>query len=70
MLLAVTLQIGRKQFEQFLDVALILLTLLLVSVFHVSLVIVLLTVGPLAVYLRRPSSARELKADQAGTDRK
>ncbi len=54
LLLAVTLQIGHKQLEERLDVALVALTLLLVSFLHVPLLYVLLTVGPLAVFLYRP----------------
>lgn len=54
MLAAVTLQIGRKQFGSFLDIAIILVTVGLVSFAHVSLVWVLLTVGPAAVWLYRP----------------
>lgn len=70
LLLAVTLQIGHKQLEHALDISLVILTLVLVSIFHVSLVIVLLTVGPLAVYLYRPRAARELKPDRNGFDKK
>lgn len=54
MLTAVTFQIGRKQFGKPLDLALIALTVVLVSVFHISLVWVILTVGPLAVLIYRP----------------
>lgn len=54
LLLAVTLQIARKQLEKPLDMALVILTLVLVSFLHISLIVVLLTVGPLAVYLYRP----------------
>ncbi len=54
MLTAVTLQIGRKQFGGLLDAAIIAVTVLMVSVLHISLVWVLLTVGPAAVFLYRP----------------
>ncbi len=54
MLSAVTLQIGRKQLNQVLNVAIIAATILMVSVLHISLVWVLLTVGPVAVFLFRP----------------
>ncbi len=70
LLLAVTLQIGHKQLEHALDISLVVLTLVLVSIFHVSLVFVLLTVGPLAIYLYRPHPARELKPDKTAFDKK
>lgn len=70
LLLAVTLQIGHKQLEHALDISLVVLTLVMVSLFHVSLVIVLLTVGPLAIYLYRPHPKRELKEDKSGFNRK
>ncbi|WP_395664535.1 chromate transporter [Methylocella sp.] len=54
LLAATTLQIGRKQLSGALDVAIALLTLFMVSGLHLSLMIVILTVGPLAVLLRRP----------------
>ncbi len=54
LLLAVTLQIGHKQLEHRLDLTLVITTLLLVSFFHVSLLIVLVTVGPIANLLYRP----------------
>lgn len=57
MLAAVTLQIGRKQLRRPLDCAIILLTVALVSWLHVSLVVVILTVGPLAVLIYRPRPA-------------
>lgn len=55
MLTAVTFQIGRKQFGKWIDVAIILVTVVLINYFHVSLIYVLLTVGPVAVYIYRPS---------------
>ena len=70
LLTAVTLQIGHKQFEHLLDIAIIAVVVLMVSVFHISLVIVLLTVGPVAIFLYRPHPARSLPADQSGVDRK
>ena len=54
MLTAVTFQIGRKQFGNLLDVAIIAVTVIMVSVLHISLVWVLLTVGPAAIFLYRP----------------
>lgn len=54
MLTAVTLQIGRKQFGSMIDIAIIVVTIVMVSYFHISLLIVLFTVGPVAVFLYRP----------------
>lgn len=54
LLLAVTLQIGHKQLEHHLDLAFVIATLVLVSFVHVSLVIVLLILAPLAIFLYRP----------------
>ncbi|MCJ8143453.1 chromate transporter [Ancylobacter sp. A5.8] len=55
MLTAVTFQIGRKQFGKWIDVAIILVTVTLINYLHVSLIWVLLTVGPVAVFIYRPS---------------
>lgn len=54
LLLAVTLQIGHKQLEHLREIALIALTIVMVSVLHLSLVIVLLIVLPLALFIYRP----------------
>jgi len=54
LLATVTLQIGGKQLEHLLDLSIVAITVLLVSVFHVPLLFVLLTVGPVAIYLYRP----------------
>jgi chromate transporter len=70
LLLAVTLQIGHKQLEHRLDVALVALTLVLVSFLHVPLAYVLLTVGPLAIFLYRPRHTASLKPDRSGLDKK
>ncbi|MEO8205785.1 MAG: chromate transporter [Chthoniobacterales bacterium] len=67
LLLAVTLKIGHKQLEHYLDIILVSVTLILVSFMHVSLILVLLTVGPIAVFLYRP---RNLSRDKSGTDKK
>lgn len=64
MLSAVTLQIGHKQLGQILNVAIIAATVLMVSVLHISLIWVLLTVGPVAVFLFRPRKGAE-GADEA-----
>jgi chromate transporter len=61
MLAAVTLQIGRKQLGRPIDLAIIILTVVMVSAFHISLLIVILTVGPLAVVIYRPRRADDSK---------
>jgi len=70
LLASVTLQIGGKQLEHLLDLTIVAITVLLVSVFHVPLLIVLVTVGPVAIYLYRPHPARPLAADSTGFDKK
>jgi chromate transporter len=52
--LATTLQIGKKQLGKPLDVSLIVLTFVVIGVFRVSLLIALLTIGPLSIWLYRP----------------
>jgi chromate transporter len=56
LLLTVTLQLGHKQFIRVPDLLFILATFLAVSLFKISLVIVLLTIGPLAVWYYRPGA--------------
>ena len=60
LLTATVLQLGRKVVSTALDVALVVGTCLAISVFHLSLLTTLLTIGPLAVWLYRPrpSAAR------------
>ncbi len=70
LLSAVTLQIGHKQMEHILDLGIVVVTIYLVSFAHVSLLIVLLTVGPVAILLYRPRPSLEFKAGDQGTDRK
>lgn len=57
LLLAVTVQIGHKQLEHLREIGFIALTIALVSGFHLSLVIVLLIVLPLALFIYRPRLA-------------
>lgn len=54
LLTAVTLQIGHKQLEHVTEIALVVLTVVLVSFLHVSLLLVLLIVLPLALFIYRP----------------
>jgi chromate transporter len=70
LLAAVTLQIGGKQLEHWLDIAILAVTVLLVSFLRVPLYIVLLTLGPVAIYLYRPHPARPLAPDMTGLDKK
>lgn len=56
LLATVTVQLGHRQFTHWLDLTLLMVTFAAVSFFHLSLVIVLLTVGPLAVWIYRPGS--------------
>jgi chromate transporter len=59
LLLTVTLQLGHKQFVRPLDLILIVATFLAVSVFKISLLWVLLVLGPAAVLLYQPRGAVE-----------
>jgi chromate transporter len=54
LLLTVTLQLGHKQFVHPLDLALIAATFVAVSVLKISLLWVLLIIGPIAVWFYRP----------------
>ncbi|MDF2995125.1 MAG: Chromate transporter [Xanthobacteraceae bacterium] len=65
MLAAVTLQIGRKQLASLIDIGIVAVTLILVSVLHVSLVWVLLTMGPICVFLYRPKRTDSAMPDSA-----
>src|SRR4051812_38991330 len=51
--LATTLQIGKKQLAKPLDLALVILTFVVIGYLRVSLVIALLTIGPLSIWLYR-----------------
>ena len=57
LLLAVTVQIGRKEIRRRVDVLIALVTCLAVSEFHVPLYIALLVIGPVAIWLYRPRAA-------------
>jgi chromate transporter len=57
LLSAVTLQIGRRQFRQLPDIAIVVVTFLAVSAAKLPLVVVLLAVGPVSVWLYRPRVA-------------
>jgi len=55
LLLTVTLQLGHKQFIRLPDLLFIVATFAAISLLKISLVIVLLTMGPLAVWYYRPA---------------
>ncbi len=54
LLSTVTLQLGHKQFARIADLAFILATFVAMSLLRWSLVLVLLTIGPLAIWHYRP----------------
>jgi chromate transporter len=54
LLLQVTLKIGWKQLVRPRDLALVAVVFVLVGILHVSLVVTLITVAPLAIWLNRP----------------
>jgi chromate transporter len=54
LLLAVTVQIGRKEMHGVADVVIALVTCLAVSELHVPLYLALLIIGPLAIWYYRP----------------
>jgi chromate transporter len=59
LLLTVTLQLGHKQFVRPLDLLMMAATFVAVSVYQIPLGWVLLTGGPLAIWLYRPRGAVE-----------
>jgi chromate transporter len=59
LLLQVTLKIGWKQLVRPLDLSFVLLVFVLVGLFHVSLLVILVTVAPLAVWMHRPGAKKE-----------
>ncbi|MCX7355653.1 MAG: chromate transporter [Alphaproteobacteria bacterium] len=58
LLASVTIQVGRKQLEHVLDLSIVAATILMISVFHISMPIVLLVLGPIAVFIDRPHPKR------------
>ena len=55
----VALQLGRKQFGKLPDAVIVAVTFFAVSILHISLPIVLVTIGPISVWLYRPSISPE-----------
>ena len=58
LLSAVTLQIGRRQFRQLPDVAIVFVAFIAVSFIKLPLVAVLLGLGPISVWLYRPKVSK------------
>lgn len=58
LLLQVTLKIGWKQLVNLKDLVFVAVVFVLVGIFHVSLVVTLFFVAPLAVWLHRPGTER------------
>jgi chromate transporter len=54
LLLQVTLKIGWKQLIRPRDLALVIVVFVLVGIFHISLLVTLLSVAPLAIWMNRP----------------
>ncbi len=65
LLTTVTLQLGRKQFAKPLDLGVILVTFIAVSIVRVPLYVVLLVIGPAAVWLYRPGAHHERLEERA-----
>jgi len=59
LLLQVTLKIGWKQLISPRDLALVVVVFVLVGIFHVSLLVTLVAVAPLAIWMQRPRREKE-----------
>lgn len=59
LLTMVALQLGRRQFGKLPDAVIVAVTFFAVSIFKISLPLVLVTLGPISVFLYRPSAAPE-----------
>ena len=59
LLLQVTLKIGWKQLVRPADLAFVVVVFVLVGILHVSLVVTLITVAPLAIWMNRPRGVGE-----------
>src|SRR5260370_17345932 len=64
LLSAVTMQIGRRQFRQLPDIAIIVVTFLAVSFLKLPLFVVLLSIGPISIWLYRPHVSEPRAADE------
>ena len=65
LLAAVTLQVGHRQFEHLRDIVIVATVIVMVSVLHLPLWVVLLIVGPVAIFLYRPRPAASLAPDDS-----
>ncbi len=54
LILEVTLQIGRREITQWIDLAILVPVFLLVGIFHISLLPTLVVFAPIAIWLHRP----------------
>ncbi len=54
LILAVTVQVGRREIKQWRDWAILIPAFMLVGVFHISLVPVLVVLAPIAIQMNRP----------------
>jgi chromate transporter len=59
LLTMVAIQLGRRQFGKLPDAVIVAVTFLAVSILKINLPVVLVTLGPLSVWLYRPSAAPE-----------
>lgn len=59
LLLQVTLKIGWKQLVRPADLVFVVTVFLLVGILHISLVVTLVTVAPLAIWMNRPDRKKE-----------
>jgi len=60
LLLQVTLKIGWKSLIRPKDLVFVVVVFVLVGILHVSLVVTLVTVAPLAIWLNRPGTGKEV----------
>jgi len=57
LILAVSLQIGRRELDRWLDLALLIPTFVLVGIVHISLLPTLVMIAPIAIWIHRPDRA-------------
>lgn len=65
LLLQVTLKIGAKQFLKWRDLLFIIITFILVGIFHLSLLSALFFVAPVAIWLQRPKKIKPLSSQHS-----
>ena len=61
LILAVTLQIGRRELKLGSDMVILATAFLLVGVLHISLVPVLVVLAPIAIWINRPTQSELAK---------